>query len=128
MTTEFDDDKLRRFLRGTRSAPLENLDESDDVWRLGTFSISKRRAVWNDGWTHDLRPESRLYKRWFDFPDEGKSGWAIIFRIFDPTNDGAKHYETFPGWVPPERGAEVDGWIELLNGAIAQRFVPTDRP
>jgi hypothetical protein len=118
MITEFDDDTLRMFLQGTRSEPLQSLREIDDRWLLGTFSIFKRRLSWNDGWTHSLRSESRLYKRRFEFADLAKSGWAIIFRIYDPEDEHARRFETFPGWVPLDREADADRWIEFLNRHI----------
>jgi tetratricopeptide (TPR) repeat protein len=122
MTTEFDDDLLRIFLRGTRSEPLRTLQDLDGWLHLFTFSISRDRPVYSDGWTHDLRPESRLYKRWFDLPDTKKRGWAIIFRIFDPQEPGTKNFESIPGWVPPEREADADRWIRRLNDEIHARL------
>lgn len=121
--TEFTEDVLRSFiLRGTRPAPLEELHENDGYVGLGTLEISKHRAGYSDGFGHSLRPESRFYKRWFDLGDDGIKGWAIIFRIFDPADEGAKLYEKFPGWVPPEREAEADQWIERLNAEIQARL------
>lgn len=123
------DEVLRTLLGGSRSQPLGELEESSDGWwHLFTFAISKSRAVYSDGWTHPLRPESRLYKRWFEFPDIGMRGWAIIFRIFDPTGEPEQMYETFPGWVPPDREKDADRWIEFLNAQIRDRISTSASP
>jgi hypothetical protein len=70
-----------------------------------------------------------MYKRWFDFPDLGKKGWAIILRVWDadsnPTYPGV--YEKFPGWVPPEREEEADQWITFLNAEIRARIRESGR-
>jgi hypothetical protein len=116
------DEALKILLAGSRKEPLEKLEETSGEWVLWTLSISKHRPVYSDGWTHDLRPESRFYKRWFDFPDIGKCGWAIMLHVFDPVDDRNRKCEQFPGWVPPERVAEADHWIELLNAEIRDRF------
>jgi hypothetical protein len=123
MKTQFTEDKLRSFiLRGTRPKPLEQLDENAWSVGLGTLSISRHRPSYSDGFGHSLRPESRFYKMWFDLGEDGIRGWAIIFRIFDPPDEQTKHFESFPGWVPPEREAEADAWIERLNAEIRDRF------
>lgn len=36
---------------------------------------SKHEARYDIGYSFALWPESRMYKRWFDFPDLGKKGW-----------------------------------------------------
>jgi len=120
--TGITDDVIRSLLRTTRSRPLEGLHENADSWRLGTFGILKHQPCWNNGWTFDLLPEARFYKRWFELPDLGAKGWAIIFRIFDPAGEPTKNYEQFPGWVPPEREREADQWIALLNAEIRARL------
>ena len=102
--------------------PLARLEQNDDAWMLGTLGIDKHQPVYSDGWGHGLHPESRFYKRWFEFPDIGARGWAIILRIWDPVGEPTGRYETFPGWVPPERAAEADAWIAFLNDQIKARF------
>ena len=120
--TLFDDAKIRRFVGLTRSDPIQELRESDTQWHLDTFSILKRDAAWNNGWSFGLTPDARLYKRWFDAPEHQKKGWAIIFRIADPEHSPNGDHETFPGWVPPEREADADRWIEFLNNIIRRHL------
>lgn len=116
------DDNIRTLLGVSRSRPIAQLKETDDQWKLDTFSILKYGAQFSNGWGHSLRPESRFYKRWFEFPDIGARGWAIIFRVFDPVGEPQAKYEYFPGWVPPEREAEADEWISFLNARIKDRL------
>lgn len=120
MTIAVTDDVIRMFVTSPKCREPVVLGENDGAWYLGTLSISKHRPGYSDGWGHDLRPDSRFYKRWFDFPDLGKRGWAIIFRVFEPTGDVAQKYEYFPGWV--EREAEADEWIAFLNDQIQARL------
>ncbi len=124
-----DDDQLRKTLQVLRDSPLTGFSEDPEVWHLETFGIFKRQCAFNIGWTFGLWPESRLYKRWFDFPDLGKKGWAIIFRVWDadsnPKYPGV--YEKFPGWVPPEREEEADQWITFLNAEIQDRIRESGR-
>lgn len=122
MTTESDDNLLKIFLSGTRNNPLRTLEDFGTSLHLFTFSISRVRPVYSDGWTHDLRPESRLYKKWFDLADPAMRGWLIIFRIFDPREPEAKNFESIRGWVPPEREADADRWIRRINAEIRARF------
>src|SRR5689334_3717585 len=122
MRTGVTDDVIRVLLRGSCSAPLNDLEETSDAWHLFTFSILKHQPSFNNGWTWALRPESRFYKRWFDFPEMGMRGWAIIFRIFDPVGEPDQVYEHFPGWVPQERESDADRWIDFLNAEIRARF------
>jgi hypothetical protein len=103
------------MLGGSRNTPLTELEEDDGWWRFRTFAIATFRPAYNNGWTFSLRPESRLYKRWFDFPDMGLRGWAIIF---DPGYNDV----LFPGWVPPEGEQEAERWIEFLNALIGSFF------
>lgn len=123
MRTAVTDDVIRTLISSAgRRDPLEGLHENGSEWGLGTFGILKHGAGYSDGWGHSLRPESRFYKRWFEFPDLDKRGWAIIFRIFDPVGEPAHQYESFPGWVPADRAAEADEWIAFLNARIAERL------
>lgn len=104
--------------------PIEGFKEYPDEWFLGFVGISKTRPEHRHGFGGHLFPESRFYKRWFDLPDLGRKGWLIIFRIWDrhsnPQHPGL--YETFPGWVPPEREQEADHWIAFLNQEIRARL------
>lgn len=122
MSYAITDDDIKCFLRVGRRRPIARLKETDDQWKLDTFSILKYGAQFSNGWGHSLRPESRFYKRWFEFPDIGARGWAIIFRVFDPIGEPTQNYEQYPGWVPPEREAEADEWIAFLNERIADRL------
>jgi hypothetical protein len=122
MSRTITDDVIKLLLGGGRRHAIAQLKENDDAWMLGTFGIKKHSAGYTDGWGHSLRPESRFYKRWFEFPEIGARGWAIIFRIFDPVGESEDRCESFPGWVPPDREAEADRWIEFLNAEIAARL------
>lgn len=124
MSIAITDDVLRSLLRTTRSHPLDDLEEDEDAWHLGTFSISKHSATWNNGWTFSLQRESRLYKRWFDLADLGVKGWVIIFRV-DETSDVE---EQCPGWVPPKREKDADRWIKFLNTKIRERLAVESAP
>ncbi len=128
-----DDEQLRRTLTIANCGAIDGFRETSDEWCLDTFGIGKRRPYFRSGWSFDLFPESRFYRRWFDFPDLGAKGWAIILRVWDagsPPNH-ADVYEKFPGWVPPERVQEADQWITFLNAEIRARLLdagktPTD--
>ena len=121
------DDTLKSLLEVSRSSPLDGLKDYGDDLALYTFSISKHRPVYSNGWTFSLWPESCFYKRWFDFPEIGKMGWAIMFHIVNPVGEEIRtkwrgETEHFPGWVPPDRGPEADKWIAILNAEIAKRL------
>jgi hypothetical protein len=45
----------------------------------------------------------------------------VIFQASDP-RQVTGHCEYTAGWVPPEREAELDGWIAFLNAEIAKRI------
>jgi hypothetical protein len=122
------DERIRSLLRGAPDIrQLTNLKEDDEAFRLLTFSIKKHQPKYSNGWSSDLRPTSRFYKRWFDLPDIGVRGWAVIFRIHDP--DGTPGtYELMPGWVPPEGERDADRWIEVLNGEIRDRLAGKNYP
>lgn len=122
MSYDVDDRLIRALLGGTRRSPLDGLHDNGDEWMLGTFGILKRRASYSDGWVHNLRPESRFYKRWFEFPEIHARGWAIIFRIFDPIGEPKQEYESFPGWVQPGNEEAADRWIAFLNDQIKARL------
>lgn len=117
------DEKLRLAL-WMISSPIDGLSEDEDGWHLALLEIHKRKPEYRTGYVCNLRPEARLYRRWFDFPDLEKRGWAIIFRGWDrdsdPQHPGA--YETYRGWVPPEREKEADHWIAFLNQEIRARL------
>jgi hypothetical protein len=115
MSKAVTDADLGILLRSTRSEPLTELAFSDGWWRFRTFSVATFRPVYSNGWTFSLKPESRFYKRWFDFPELGLRGWAIIF-------DPGWTDELFPGWVPPEREHDADRWIEFLNALVRDHF------
>jgi hypothetical protein len=50
-----------------------------------------------------------------DVWNDGQSGWAVVFH----TSGDPDRY--LAGWVPREREAEADKWIEFLNAEIANR-------
>lgn len=118
------DETLKILLQGSNARPLEALEESDGQWHLNTFSILKHRPSFHTGFGYALRSESCFYKRWFDFPDIGKRGWALMFHAYDPPPDQASALGTehFPGWVPPERVRDADTWIDFLNGQVRARL------
>jgi hypothetical protein len=117
------DKTLRILLGGSRAAPLEKLEESRAAWHLGTFSILKHQASYHNGFGYALHPESCFYKRWFNFPDLEKSGWAVLFHASDPDpGSDPDDSEQFPGWVPAERVGDADIWIEFLNGEVRARL------
>jgi hypothetical protein len=118
------DETIRSLLRGSCAKPLATLEESDGAWHLRTFSILKYGASFHIGFGYSLRPESCFYKRWFDFPDLGKVGWAIMFHAYDPAldHDPKAWTEQFTGWVPPERVHDADTWIEFLNRQVHDRL------
>ncbi len=114
----------------------------------GSLKINRRWASFRSGYTYSLRPESHFYKRWFEFPDLGKRGWAIIFQAFDPAKapeavtldeaqcddysdddnitrlnfiNSGRRAEFIAGWVPPEDEAKADEWIAFLNAEIQAR-------
>ena len=121
------DDKLKRLLQLSRTHPLKELKERGGELALNTFSISQHRPLYSNGWSFSLWPESCFYKRWFDFPDIGMMGWAVMFHIVSPIGEEIRtkwrgETEHFPGWVPPERGPEADKWIAILNAEIAKRL------
>lgn len=124
-----DDNELRASLRTVRDTPLKGFSEDPYAWHLDSFGIYKQKCAYNIGWAFALWPESRIYKRWFDFPDLGMKGWAIILRVWDadsnPKSPGV--YEKFPGWVPPEREGEADQWITFLNAEIRDRIRESGR-
>lgn len=116
------DESIRSLLRGGPEIyKLDALREDDGAFRLRTLSIMKRTPCYSNGWTWDLQPTSRFYKRWFELSDIGVRGWAIVFRIHDPGR-AFKAEELMPGWVPPEREHDADRWITILNGEIRDRL------
>jgi len=126
-TTDDDEttDEQLRLALWMISSPIDGISEDEDFWYLAhLFGISKRKPEFRAGYVFDLSPESRLYKHWFDFPDLGKKGWAIIFRRWDrgsnPQHPGVS--ESYRGWVPPEREKEADHWIAFLNQEIRARL------
>lgn len=119
------DAKLRFLLKQGGGDRLHSIKEDDERLSLLTLRISKQRPEFMiDGRTwHALRPESRLYKRWFEFADaQPAQGWALIFRMFDPAATPTEAYEDFVGWVPPEKEQEADRWIERINSDIQLRL------
>lgn len=123
------DETLKNLLRGSCADPLTALEESRSDWHLDTFSISKHQASYHTGFGYALRPESCLYKRWFDFPEIGKRGWAVMFHAYDPPpdHDPRGWTEQFPGWVPPERVRDADTWINFLNGEVRARLAEAEQ-
>ncbi|MBP6842766.1 MAG: hypothetical protein KA201_03455 [Kofleriaceae bacterium] len=119
-----DDKKLRASISIVRAAPIGGFSEDAQKWILDGFGVFKSEPSYDIGYSFALWPESRMYKRWFDFPDLGKKGWAIILRVWDAgsneRNPGV--YEKFPGWVPPEREQEADLWIAFFNQEIRARL------
>jgi len=111
------DDRLRHLYKSNKLEGWMELHDAGDEWFLGTFSIHKFAPMFRIGWGFDLAPESHLLRRWFELPDLGVKGWAIIFHNADP------HGEIFVGWVPPERKDAADRWIAFLNGEIRDRLV-----
>lgn len=122
-------EKLRANLR-VSPEPMRGLWE-DDHW-IGMagrpLSIHKREPRFSVGWVLSLRPTSRFYKTWFDVPDLGKRGWAIVFRLADEPMEPGENLLFFGGWVPPEREADVDGWVERLNNEIRDRLAGETPP
>lgn len=123
-TNELTDARLRFILSELFSSPIDGLRSGSSYWMLGLVGIGKNAPRFTNGFHPRLWPESRLYRRWFDFPDLGKKGWAIILRVWDegssPKSPGV--YDQFPGWVPPERVKEADQWIAFLNQEIRDRL------
>jgi hypothetical protein len=116
------DEYIRTLLRSSADIyKLKELKEDDSAFRLRTFSIAKHQPTYSNGWTFHLRPTSRFYKRWFDLPDIGVRGWAIVFRIHDPE-------EIMAGWVTPEREHDADQWIAVLNAEIRDRLQGKNHP
>jgi hypothetical protein len=119
------DESLRPSVAGDPLRhPLEGLEDRSDAWFLEYVGIYKTRPEYKHGFGGYLFPASRFYKRQFDFPDLGKKGWLIVFRIWDrdtnPHHPGL--YEVRCGWVPPERAQEADHWIAFLNQEIRARL------
>ena len=105
-------------------SPIGGLVDRGDTWFVGFAGVYKDRPEYKHGFGGTLFPESRFYKRWFDYADLGKKGWLIIFRIWD-RDSNPKHpglYEVLPGWVPPEREREADHWITFMNQEIRARL------
>ncbi len=91
--------------------------DGDAEWVLGTFSIHKHRPACRIGWGFDYGAEAYLFRRWFEFEDLGVKGWAIIFHHDDPSG------EIFVGWVPEDRRADADRWIDFINGVVYEALV-----
>lgn len=124
---ELTDARLHFILDKMFPSPIDGLRCGSAYWVLGLIGVvGKDSPRYTNGFHMELWPESRLYKRWFDFPDLGKKGWAIILRVWDadsnPRYPGGI-YDQFPGWVPPEREKEADHWIAFLNQEIRARLI-----
>lgn len=98
------------------------IKDAEYEWFLGTFSVHKRLPQYRIGYSFDLAPESHLFRRWFERPDLGVKGWAIVFHARNPAG------EILVGWVPPERQDEADAWIEFLNSEIRDRLRGKNHP
>jgi len=117
------DDQLRQRMATHHERPLLGIQENEDHrWFDGNPRFEKRSPTYGVGWWFHMDERARFLKRWFDFPDLGKRGWAIIFQDFPPPGPDC---EWFLGWVPPEREAEADGWIAFMN-AETQRLLRED--
>ncbi len=125
MKNQMSDGALRVFLKSF--PPMEALDESGD-W-LGfpdnPLGIHKRDARYNTGWTAALTPGAHFLRRWFEFPELNRRGWAIIFRLYAADESGPDPIEFFGGWVLPEQEADADQWIARLNTEIRARLAAT---
>lgn len=111
-----------RIRSSYRAKEISDLVEYEHEWLLNTFGIDRHEPYYRIGWSFGLRPESRLYLRWFELADEGVKGWAVVFRIFDPVGEPTTNYELFVGWVPPARKADAERWVEFLNAEIRDRL------
>ena len=108
---------------GTHLTPLNGIEELGTEWNLGSLTIDKRRPAWRMGWGGRLTSASHLRKQRFDFANTNQRGWALIFRSFDRDAKTGLPEEFFVGWVPPEREADADRWIDFLNSQIKDRLV-----
>lgn len=121
--TAVTDDVMKSLMRTLMTRPTAGIRDTGDSWGLDVGPrINKRRATFTDGFGYDLHPKSHFYKRWFDFPETNKRGWAVIFQVAPPGEKWARMSEYFAAWVPPEREADADRWIEFLNGEIRKRL------
>lgn len=110
-------ERIRTWLE-LRPAPLTGIHETEHERTFdGSPRFDKRWPHYRAGFGRDLDERARFLKRWFDFPDLGKRGWAIIFQNYPPPGPSC---ELFLGWVPHEREAEADGWISFMNAETAR--------
>lgn len=117
---DYSEPHLRAALR-TFKKPLEDLVEASiEGWRLGTLQIPKHGLTFTGSHRGDLTIASRFRKSWFELRG-GPRGWAILFRSSAPGTLSVID-ETFVGWAPPERVADVDRWIAALNTEIKARL------
>jgi len=103
--------------------PLERIEEAETVWRLGHCQVSKLTDSGGSGWTPRFGEEACFRREWFDFPDLGRRGWAIILLVtMSREGEDRVPVEQIAGWVPPEREAQADQWIAFLNLQIVKRL------
>ena len=117
--TPYPDADIRAALY-IENTPLAGIEETEHEWWLNAWSLNKKYASFRSGHSHPLRPEAHFYKQFFDV--DGRQGFAAIFRAVDPPPSPTYSGQYFVGWVPPEREAELDGWVSFLNAEIAKRL------
>jgi len=112
------DDDIRVMVKLER--PLDAVKDAANDWILGPMHVGKREASGGLGWRQRFHNTTRLRKQWFDFPDTGRRGWAVVYR-WDDDHRGEGPVEYLVGWVPPDRERDVDTWISFLNDEIQKR-------
>lgn len=116
-------DKLGALLHG-RAVDLfrlEGVDETDQEWHLGQISVDKTEPYFRWGMGFGLSNTSRFRKEPFTSADRGEIV-AVVFHQFDTEEHDKPVAEYLAGWVEKEREAELDKWIEFMNGQIAERL------
>ncbi|MGE0401922.1 MAG: hypothetical protein AB7T06_34785 [Kofleriaceae bacterium] len=101
--------------------PLDSLRETVGEWQLGTFGLSRRSPTFRKGYSGKLTDASRFRKQVFGPTAHGRSGVALIFRHFDSSPQQDHPSEYLVGWVPREREAQLDQWMDFMSAELLKR-------
>lgn len=117
------DDELRAALSVRHGMPMTAPRYDARTIHVGAaIKLSRTHPVFSAGVGDVLERGAHFYRRWFELPDLGMRGWAIILRVRPPDPWTSATCEHLAGWVEAERQQRADEWIRVLNDEIAARL------
>ena len=97
---------------------IEGIVDSGDALYLGQVALDKLEPRSRYGYWFQLSDTARFRTLEFSHDEVGEDGLAIIFRQFDSSQYQDAPEEHFAGWVPRDKTAEAERWLETMTNLL----------